>query len=69
MTRRRPVRAWIGKAHVDPAELTGPRGLTEEVLAGPLETDAAEEGDDSFWRSLLPPRRRAPASLADCTWR
>ena len=38
--RRRPVRAWIGTPPpVDPAELVGPRGLTAEVLAEPLEAE------------------------------
>ncbi len=38
--RRRPVRAWIGTPPpVDPAELVGPRGLTADVLAAPLEED------------------------------
>jgi tRNA (guanosine-2'-O-)-methyltransferase len=57
---RRPVRAWIGKPHLDPAELVGPSGLTEEVLRG--EDELAEgdpEGDDAFWESLLTPQRLA----------
>jgi tRNA (guanosine-2'-O-)-methyltransferase len=58
VTPRRPVRAWIGKAHVDPAELVGPRGLTAEVLAGEVEP-AEIGGDDAFWRSLLTPQRLA----------
>ena len=60
MKRHRPVRAWIGKAHTDPAELCGPRGLVEEVLsedAGPAEPDAAD--DDAFFASLLTPARLA----------
>ncbi len=60
MSPRRPVRAWIGKPHVDPAELSGPSGLTEDVLRG--EDEAAEEGpqgDDAFWESLLTPQRLA----------
>ena len=60
MKRHRPVRAWIGKAHTDPAELCGPRGLVEEVLsedAGPVEPDAAD--DDAFFASLLTPERLA----------
>ncbi len=41
--RRRPVRAWIGTpAPIDPSELTGPRGLTAEVLASVLEDDAVQ---------------------------
>jgi len=57
---RRPVRAWIGKPHLDPAELAGPSGLTEEVLRG--DEEPAEEdlgGDDAFWESLLTPERLA----------
>ena len=45
---RRPPRAWLGvQPPVDPTELLGPRGLTEDVLAGrgvdDLEDDA--QGD------------------------
>ena len=43
MSRRRPVRAWIGTtAAVDPEELVGPRGLTQAVLDEP-EDDAGAE--------------------------
>lgn len=60
MSPRRPVRAWIGKPHLDPAELAGPRGLTEEVLRGDGdEHDAEPEGDDAFWESLLTEQRLA----------
>ena len=46
---RRPPRAWLGvPPPVDPAELLGPRGLTEDVLAGrgmdDLDDDAAGLG-------------------------
>src|SRR5438067_2975879 len=58
MSPRRPVRAWIGKPHLDPSELAGPRGLTEDVLHEQEGTDADEEhGDDAFWESLLTPQR------------
>ena len=58
MKRHRPVRAWIGKPHTDPAELCGPRGLVEEVLSGePEEPEAA--GDDAFFASLMTPERLA----------
>ena len=41
---RRPPRAWIGPIRaVDPTELVGPRGLTEEVLAGPGDEDEPGE--------------------------
>src|SRR5438445_1555142 len=60
MSPRRPVRAWIGKPHLDPSELAGPRGLTEDVLHEQEGTDADEEhGDDAFWESLLTPQRLA----------
>ena len=60
MSPRRPVRAWIGKPHLDPAELAGPRGLTEEVLRGEEEPEGDDpEGDDAFWESLLTPERLA----------
>jgi tRNA (guanosine-2'-O-)-methyltransferase len=58
MSPRRPVRAWIGKPHLDPSELAGPRGLTEDVLHEEEGTDANEaQGDDAFWQSLLTARR------------
>ena len=48
MSRRRPVRAWLGKPSVvDPAELVGPRGLTEEVLRGDEESGAIGGADPS----------------------
>ena len=60
MSPRRPVRAWIGKPHLDPAELSGPAGLTEEVLRGDVGPGEPEpEGDDAFWESLLTPQRLA----------
>jgi len=52
------VRAWIGRPHLDPAELAGPRGLTEEVLRGEDDLEEGDpEGDDAFWESLLTPQR------------
>jgi tRNA (guanosine-2'-O-)-methyltransferase len=58
MTPRRPPRAWIGKPHLDPSELAGPRGLTEDVLHGEESSEPdALEGDDAFWGSLLTPQR------------
>jgi tRNA (guanosine-2'-O-)-methyltransferase len=58
--RHRPVRAWIGEAHTDPAELCGPRGLVDEVLTGPEETVEPEAPeDDAFFASLLTPGRLA----------
>ena len=41
MSPRRPPRAWIGPAKpIDAAELSGPRGLTAEVLGGDDENSA-----------------------------
>ena len=58
MSPRRPVRAWIGKPHLDPSELGGPRGLTEEVLHEQEEAAPRDnEDDDAFWESLLTPQR------------
>ena len=58
MSPRRPVRAWIGKPHLDPAELAGPSGLTAEVLRGDAALDEPESGgEDAFWESLLTPQR------------
>jgi len=59
MSPRRPVRAWVGKPHTDPAELAGPRGLTEDVLRGDEDERGGAEGDDAFWESLLTPQRLA----------
>ena len=60
MSPRRPIRAWIGKPHLDPAELAGPGGLTAEVLRGEGDGGGQEpEGDDAFWESLLTPQRLA----------
>jgi tRNA (guanosine-2'-O-)-methyltransferase len=58
MSPRRPVRAWVGKPHLDPSELSGPRGLTEELLhEGEEAEEDASSGDDAFWESLLTPQR------------
>jgi tRNA (guanosine-2'-O-)-methyltransferase len=59
MSPRRPVRAWVGKPHVDPTELAGPRGLTEDVLRGEEYDAGGTEGDDAFWESLLTTQRLA----------
>jgi tRNA (guanosine-2'-O-)-methyltransferase len=76
MSPRRPPRAWIGKPlETDPGDLTGPRGLTAEVLAEPAESDAVEateagavpqstadgapEGEAAFYWSLLTAERKA----------
>ena len=59
MKRHRPVRAWIGEAHTDPAELCGPRGLVEEVLSEAEPEDPGPSGDDAIFASLLTPERLA----------
>ena len=60
MKRHRPVRAWIGEAHTDPAELCGPRGLVDEVLTAPEEAAEPDPpGDDAFFASLLTSERLA----------
>ncbi len=53
MSPRRPPRPWVGSAGpIDPAELLGPRGLTEEVLRG-----EDEFSEPSTYRgSSAPPR-------------
>ena len=59
MTRRRPPRPWIGPVKpVDPDDLGGPRGLTEEVLRGEP-PEPAPQGDPRFYWSLLSEERRA----------
>src|SRR2546421_11250060 len=67
MTPRRPVRAGIAKPHLDPAELAGPSGLTEEVLRGDGDLAGPEpKGDDAFWESLLTPERLARIDAVVC---
>jgi tRNA (guanosine-2'-O-)-methyltransferase len=60
VSRRRPPRPWVGPvAPVDPADLAGPRGLTEEVLR----EDERDAGDATapaaFYWSLLTAERKA----------
>jgi len=56
---RRPPRPWVGESRpVDPAELVGPRGLTEEVLRGEEGEAAAPEASAAFYWSLLTSGRR-----------
>lgn len=71
MRRRRPPRAWLGTPGApDPAELSGPAGLTAEVLRG--DGDSGDAGQDPaspppasavrdwrFYWSLLTPERQA----------
>jgi tRNA (guanosine-2'-O-)-methyltransferase len=59
LSPRRPPRPWVGPAKpVDPAELTGPRGLTEDVLRAD-DTAEAAEGSAQFYWSLLTEDRKA----------
>jgi tRNA (guanosine-2'-O-)-methyltransferase len=59
--RRRPPRAWVGvPKSVDPSELLGPRGLTEDVLAGAEEAD--DEADDA---DELAEKGNQPVALSD----
>ncbi len=45
MSRRRPPRAWIGAPRpVNPAELLGPRGLTQELLEEPEDLGERPDG-------------------------
>lgn len=68
--RRRAPRAWLGAPRlVDPSELLGPRGLTQDVLEGKGLDDLEDgpevaatfnlDGDDAFYASLLTEQRRA----------
>jgi tRNA (guanosine-2'-O-)-methyltransferase len=60
VSHRRPPRPWIGSTRpVDPAELVGPGGLTEEVLRGDEPDPAPEEPSAAFYWSLLSDERRA----------
>jgi tRNA (guanosine-2'-O-)-methyltransferase len=61
LSRRRPPRPWVGPpAPVDPADLLGPRGLTEEVLREDESgAEAAAPGPAAFYWSLLTPERQA----------
>ena len=59
MSRRRAPRPWVGATRpVDPAELSGPRGLTEDVLRGEDDEPPAPEASAEFYWSLLTPERR-----------
>jgi tRNA (guanosine-2'-O-)-methyltransferase len=60
VSRRRPPRPWVGAATpVDPLDLAGPRGLTEEVLRGEDEHSPPPERSPGFYWSLLTPERKA----------
>jgi tRNA (guanosine-2'-O-)-methyltransferase len=60
MSRRRPPRAWTGTpGPVDPGELGGPRGLTEEVLRGEEEIADGDARDWRFYWNLFTDERKA----------
>ena len=60
MSRRRPPRPWVGPVSpVDPAELLGPRGLTEEVLREDERGGEAAHAPARFYWSLLTAERKA----------
>ena len=60
MSPRRPPRPWVGTAKaVDPQDLTGPGGLSEEVLRGETVDLPAPEGTAQFHWSLLSKERQA----------
>jgi tRNA (guanosine-2'-O-)-methyltransferase len=67
VSRRRPPRPWVGTPRrVDPAELTGPLGLTEEVLRGGDGDAPAPSGSPRFyWRLLTPERKARIQSVVD----
>jgi tRNA (guanosine-2'-O-)-methyltransferase len=58
MSRRRPPRAWVGTpGPLDPGELSGPRGLTAEVLRGDDEFSASAASLEPGARSAEPALR------------
>ena len=60
MSRRRPPRPWEGPVTpVDPADLLGPRGLTEDVLRGDERDGEAAHAPARFYWSLLTAERKA----------
>jgi tRNA (guanosine-2'-O-)-methyltransferase len=67
VSRRRPPRPWPGPVRpVDPADLLGPRGLTEEVLREDrCEPEPESEPARFFWSLLTPERRTRIQSVVD----
>jgi tRNA (guanosine-2'-O-)-methyltransferase len=60
LSRRRPPRPWVGTVTpIDPAELSGPRGLTEEVLRRDERDADAIPAPAGFYWSLLTAERKA----------
>lgn len=59
MSPRRPPRPWVGARRLpDASELTGPRGLTQEVLRGDPDEGSGDLSAAFYW-SLLTPARKA----------
>ena len=60
MSPRRPPRPWVGApTPIDRSDLTGPRGLTEEVLREEEDDSPAPAGSPAFYWSMLTPERKA----------
>ncbi|TMA13007.1 MAG: RNA methyltransferase [Deltaproteobacteria bacterium] len=60
MSRRRPPRPWVGPVTpVDPADLPGPRGLTEEVLREDEGDAEVAPAPAAFYWLLLTAERKA----------
>jgi tRNA (guanosine-2'-O-)-methyltransferase len=58
VSRRRPPRPWPGPVRpIDPAELAGPQGLTEEVLREDCD-EQPQNGSAQFFWSLLTAERK-----------
>ena len=68
MSRRRPTRAWVGSSvPIDASELTGPRGLVQEVLDGRPEDHAGELSENAafYWKLLSEARQQRILSVID----
>ncbi len=64
MSPRRPPRPWVGApTPIDRSDLTGPRGLTEEVLREEEDDSPAPAGSPAFYWSMLTPERKARSLL------
>jgi tRNA (guanosine-2'-O-)-methyltransferase len=60
LSRRRPPRPWVGPATpVDPADLLGPSGLTEEVLREDERDAGVAPASAAFYWPLLTAERKA----------
>jgi tRNA (guanosine-2'-O-)-methyltransferase len=66
VSRRRPPRPWVGVPRpVDPLDLVGPSGLTEEVLRAEDHDSPAEGSPDFYWALLTPERKARIQSVVD----